>query len=91
MDRIHYKIKVKGRVQGVWFRKFTQDSATKTGVKGFVMNNLNGLVYIEAEGSKLQLEEFVDKLKTGSPLSRVSDVTYIKGVFMNFETFEIKR
>ena len=91
MDRIHYKIKVKGRVQGVWFRKFTLDTASKIGVKGFVINDLNGLVYIEAEGSKLQLEEFVDKLKTGSPLSRVSDVTYIKGVFMNFETFEIKR
>ena len=91
MKKLHYNIRVTGRVQGVWFRKYAQDTATKIGVKGFVINDLNGLVYIEAEGSKLQLEEFVDKLKTGSPLSRVSDVTYIKGVFMNFETFEIKR
>lgn len=91
MDRIHYNIKVKGRVQGVWFRKYTQNTATKIGVKGFVMNDLNGLVYAEAEGFKLQLDEFIDKLKIGSPLSRVSDITYIKGVFMNFESFEIKR
>ena len=90
MKKLHYNIRITGRVQGVWFRKFTQDTATKIGVKGYVTNGLKGLVYVEAEGSKLQLEEFVDKLKIGSPLSRVSDVTYFKGVFMNFETFDIK-
>ena len=91
MKKLHYNIRVTGRVQGVWFRKFTQDTATKIGVKGYVTNGLKGLVYIEVEGSKLLLDEFVDKLKIGSPLSRVSDVTYIKGVFINFESFEIKR
>ena len=91
MKKLHYNIRVTGRVQGVWFRKYTKDTAMKIGVKGFVINDLNGLVYVEAEGFKLQLDEFIDKLKIGSPFSRVSDVTYIKGVFMNFETFEIKR
>lgn len=90
MKKLHYNIRVTGRVQGVWFRKYTQDTATKIGVKGFVTNDSKGLVYIEVEGTKLMLDKFIEKLKIGSPFSRVSDVTYIKGVFENFETFEIK-
>ncbi len=47
---VHYKIVVKGKVQGVFFRKCTQEAALKIGVNGFVENEPNGDVYLEAEG-----------------------------------------
>ena len=44
-----YKILVKGRVQGVWFRKYTKDKADSLNLSGFARNELDGSVYIEVE------------------------------------------
>jgi acylphosphatase len=46
----HYQITVSGKVQGVWFRKSTQDKARELGLRGFVRNQPDGSVYIEASG-----------------------------------------
>jgi len=32
----HYNIVVQGTVQGVWYRKSTEQEALKIGIKGFV-------------------------------------------------------
>jgi len=89
LDKIHYNIKVSGRVQGVWFRKCTKDAAVEIGVKGFVKNDFDRTVYAEAEGSIEQLTEFVNWLYKGSPLSKVSKVEYKEDVLRNFKAFEI--
>ena len=31
------KIRIKGKVQGVWFRAFTREKATELGVSGWVL------------------------------------------------------
>ncbi len=90
MNRLHYNIVVKGRVQGVWFRKCTKDAAREIGVKGFVKNDFDRTVYAEAEGSKEQLTEFINWLYKGSPLSKVSKVEYVEGELKNFKIFEIR-
>ena len=41
MKILHYSILVKGKVQGVWFRKYTYDKAQALGLKGFVKNEVN--------------------------------------------------
>ena len=74
MEIIHYNIWVKGRVQGVWFRKYTKDEAIKIGVKGIVKNIVNKSVYIEVEGEKGQLNDFLHWLNQGSPMSNVLSV-----------------
>ena len=38
------KAKVYGKVQGVWFRKYTLDSARDIGVVGMVKNLVDGTV-----------------------------------------------
>jgi len=43
-------MKVYGKVQGVFFRASTQQKARELGLKGFVQNELDGTVYLEAEG-----------------------------------------
>jgi len=90
MDKILYQIKVKGRVQGVWFRKYTFQKALDLGLMGFVKNELDDSVYIEAEGDSEQLNEFINWLYRGSPLSKVTSVDYKKGPLGNYDAFEIR-
>lgn len=89
MDKLLYQIIVKGRVQGVWFRKYTFQKAQDLGLKGYVKNDLDGSVYIEAEGGFKQLEEFVGWLYQGSPMSKVTSVEYEKRPIENYDAFEI--
>lgn len=68
------KIRVYGRVQGVWFRAYTQRKAEELGIKGFVRNEADGSVYIEAEGEEQALQAFVEWCYEGSPLAKVERV-----------------
>ena len=68
------KIRVAGKVQGVWFRAFTREKATELVVTGWVQNETDGAVYLEANGKKSKLDLFIDKLKQGPERSVVDDV-----------------
>ena len=46
----HLSITVHGKVQNVGFRYFTNKRAHEFNIKGFVKNQHDGTVYIEAEG-----------------------------------------
>ena len=71
--RINYE--VFGRVQGVFFRKFTKTEANKLGLVGWVMNTPRGTVTGEAEGNQHSIEQFKYWLRhTGSPSSNISDM-----------------
>jgi acylphosphatase len=86
---LHYNILVKGKVQGVWFRKYTKEQADKLGIKGSVKNTADGNVYIEAEAPSEAIQEFLVLVKRGSPLSQVTEVKWEKAAVQNFSTFEI--
>ncbi|TYP73560.1 acylphosphatase [Aquimarina intermedia] len=87
---MHYSITVSGKVQGVWYRKHTQEKATALGLKGYVKNQSNGSVYIEAEGSKEQLEELLTWCATGPELANVARIDHTEGTPKHFERFEIR-
>lgn len=70
----HLNIKVYGRVQMVLFRDSTRRHAVKLGVKGFVRNEPDSFVYIEAEGDDEQLEKFLAWCKKGPILAKVEKV-----------------
>ena len=57
-ELICHQIIVTGKVQGVWFRDSTLKKAHELGVKGFVKNQPDGSVYIEAEGTPSAIKEF---------------------------------
>ncbi|MCB0783112.1 MAG: acylphosphatase, partial [Flavobacteriales bacterium] len=46
----HRRMVVRGRVQGVWYRKHTREKALELGLRGWVMNQPDGSVLVEAEG-----------------------------------------
>jgi acylphosphatase len=91
MDKVHYNTLVKGKVQGVWFRKYTKDQADRLGIRGFVENDANGNVYVEAEGTTDAMDAFIETLKKGSPLSKVSQVLYDIESPKGFKEFKIIR
>ena len=65
---------VSGRVQGVFFRRFTEETAKKLGITGWVRNLSDGRVEIWAEGTDSVLKEFIDCIHRGPPSARVEDI-----------------
>jgi len=83
--------RVTGKVQGVWFRAFTQDKAFLKNINGWVKNDSDGSVIGEAEGIKGKLDEFISLLKKGSPNSYVEHVaTEISSGLKGFNDFQIR-
>ncbi|WP_347552506.1 acylphosphatase [Pseudalkalibacillus hwajinpoensis] len=86
-----YYLIVKGKVQGVGFRAFTQQKAAQYEVSGHVMNHMDGSVGIEAQGDEQKLERFISAIRTGSPYSSVEEVTTEdKEVLENELSFSIR-
>lgn len=87
MIKKHYSIIVLGRVQGVWFRKYTQQAAKSYKLHGFVQNKRDGTVYIEAEGEEANLKLLIKWLEKGSPMSEVKDVMVSESDLVGFKDF----
>lgn len=86
----HLDIRVEGRVQGVFFRAETQRMARSLGVMGFVRNEPDGSVYIEAEADEETLARFVRWLHRGPEAARVESVTPESGAVQSFPDFEVR-
>ena len=63
------KIRVCGRVQGVGFRFFTYQQATKLGLVGYVKNLDNGDVEIVAQGDNISINKLLQWVEQGGPAS----------------------
>lgn len=84
-----------GKVQGVFFRKYTQAEATKLNLVGWVMNTQQGTVVGQMQGSDDKIKKMKEWLqKTGSPKSRI-DKTEFKNEKqvdkLEFKEFVIKK
>ena len=86
----HLEIVVKGRVQGVNFRRYTLQKALELDLKGFVKNTPEGNVIIHAQGEELILNQLLTWCKKGSPLSMVDTIEVIELPVEVFSTFEIR-
>lgn len=71
------QIKVNGKVQGVWYRKFTKQTADKLGIIGSVKNCTDGSVFIHAQGSAESLDRLIEFCKVGPENAKVTGV-YVK-------------
>ena len=87
----HFKIKISGRVQGVWYRGSMQKKARELGLSGFVKNEPNGTVYAEVEGEENILKELIKWCEKGSELAIVKNVEFEEGEIVNYNSFDIFR
>jgi acylphosphatase len=65
---------VSGRVQGVYYRSYTQDTARSLGITGWVRNTKGGRVEAVFEGEEEAVLSMVEWCHRGSPSSRVDNV-----------------
>ena len=84
------RIKVSGKVQGVYYRKGALEKARECGVFGFVQNTADRSVYIEAEGDVEPLANFLIWCYQGPKRAKVKVLRKEFQDLMNFESFEIK-
>jgi acylphosphatase len=68
------RIRVYGRVQGVFFRQWTARKARALGVRGWVRNRLDGSVELLAYGKGEAVEALIAACRTGPPDARVDRI-----------------
>ena len=69
---VRFDYEVFGKVQGVFFRKYTDKKAKELGVRGWVMNTDRNTVVGTVEGPRNAAELMKNWLRTqGSPKSRI--------------------
>ena len=90
MEKKHVNIRVSGRVQGVFFRASTQGEARRLGINGFVRNEFDGSVYIEAEGLEPQVDQFIQWCRLGPPHAAVKTIRVRDGDLESFEEFRVR-
>jgi len=69
-----YRFFISGRVQGVYYRKFVSEKLQALGIEGYVRNLPDGRVEVLARLSEDSLQQVLEVLKKGSPLSEVEDI-----------------
>lgn len=84
-----YQITVRGRVQGVFFRASTKSCALDLNIKGWVKNQADGSVLIEAEGKEENVRELIEWCHEGSAHSDVIEVIATEIMSKDYQTFEI--
>ncbi|KAH8605662.1 putative Acylphosphatase [Trypanosoma vivax] len=91
---VRYHIFVRGRVQGVFYRKYTERAAVERGVRGWVRNLPDGRVEVMAEGPRDSVESLVQWCHKGSPKSSVEGVDaqlVEENATYTFDNFEVRR
>ena len=90
-DRVRAHVFVSGRVQGVYYRATTRDTAREKGVDGWVRNLDDGRVEAVFEGPEGDVRDMVAWCETGSRAADVDDVDAEYGEPEGAEGFEVRR
>lgn len=87
------KFKVIGRVQGVFYRQSTVDQARVLGLCGWVANEPDGSVIVDAQGEREKLECLLVWCRKGPPSAQVSsvEVKWLDEIDPEFTRFEVRR
>ncbi len=84
-------IRVYGRVQGVFYRRFTHDQAIALGLTGEVKNKPDGSVHIIATGLPETLEQMANACRMGPPRAIISHLEITDLPLQSFVSFRILR
>ena len=72
-ERIARKLRLFGRVQGVFFRQWSIDQARALGVAGWVRNRSDGSLEAHLEGEEAAVEQMAERMRRGPERARVDD------------------
>ena len=84
-------LRVRGLVQGVFYRASTEQTALRLGLTGWVRNRANGDVELIACGTPVALDALEQWLWQGPPAARVDAVERRDAPFEVFAGFSVRR
>lgn len=92
MTKVRAELKIQGRVQGVFFRQSTKETADRLGLTGWVRNSLDGTVEAVFEGETTAVNQAVEWCRQGPAAARVHDVRVDWADFVGeFNGFGVRR
>jgi acylphosphatase len=74
-DPITVRVRIRGRVQGVWYRGWTVDEARRLGLSGWVRNRRDGSVEAVFSGPEHAVRAMTACCRRGPPGALVREVT----------------
>ena len=74
MGQRRVRLRIRGRVQGVFYRDSTRREAQRLGLRGWVRNRSDGSVETVAQGPPEQVAALIDWCHEGPALARVLEV-----------------
>ena len=74
MSAIRLRWRFTGTVQGVGFRYYARAAALHLGLTGWVANNWDGSVTLEAQGTRAALDELVPTIERANRWARIEGV-----------------
>ena len=81
-------VRIRGRVQGVWFRAWTVEQASLRRLRGWVRNRRDGSVEAIVAGADEDVEAMVAWARRGPPAARVGAVS-VEAASGEFDRFDI--
>jgi acylphosphatase len=73
-DIVAVRVRISGRVQGVWYRGWTVEMAMSRGVRGWVRNRRDGSVEALFIGKAGDVEAMIAACNEGPPMARVTNI-----------------
>jgi acylphosphatase len=68
------RLRIHGRVQGVWYRGWSAERASELGLDGWVRNRADGTVEMSLSGPDEAVEGMVELCRQGPRAARVSRI-----------------
>ena len=89
MTQVRAAVVIRGRVQGVWFRQSTKQTADRYAVTGWVRNNPDHSVEAVFEGQRAAVQSVLDWCHCGPEQAQVEEVQLewqtASGQYSNFQ------
>jgi len=84
------KLQITGLIQGVGFRPFIYNQATKLTLKGWASNTGDG-VTVDLEGTPIALQAFIEIVQSNPPInSKIESLTTTDLTVCGYEQFELR-
>ena len=68
------EVRITGRVQGVWFRGWTRQEATRLRLTGWVQNERDGSVLARFQGDRAAVASMLALCRVGPRMAHVAEV-----------------
>jgi acylphosphatase len=88
---IALRVRVTGRVQGVWYRGWTEAEARRRGLRGWVRNEPDGSVLAVLAGPPAEVAAMTEAMRHGPPDARVAHLESSATEDEGWTGFEVRR